>query len=213
MAGTRCQGAKGVAAVRPMRQAGPMDPNEPTDVSTTPQVDEHGRTEPPATGDETSMLLAFLDYHRGTFAWKCRGLTAEGLNTRTAASTMTLGGMMKHLALVEDGWFCRSLFGDDYSPPWNTVDWAADPDWEWRTAADDDPSELRSLWEDAVTRSRRRVARALAEGGLDRLADRPWPDGRAPSLRWILLHMIEEYARHNGHADLLREAVDGETGE
>ncbi|MHB1784422.1 MAG: mycothiol transferase, partial [Acidimicrobiales bacterium] len=81
------------------------------------------------------------------------------------------------------------------------------------TAAQDSPDELRALWEDAVVRSRQRVADALADGGLDRLAVRTWPDGRAPSLRWIMLHMIEEYARHNGHADLLREAVDGETGE
>ncbi|HUY56351.1 MAG TPA: DinB family protein [Candidatus Micrarchaeaceae archaeon] len=177
------------------------------------ELDEHGRPESPAAADETTMLLAFLDHHRATFAWKCRGLSSEGLNTRTAASTMTLGGMMKHLALVEDGWFSRSLWGLDYSAPWNDVDWKSDPDWEWRTAADDSAEELRALWELAVARSRRQVAEALAAGGLDRLAVRPWPDGRAPSLRWIMLHMIEEYARHNGHADLLREAVDGETGE
>jgi len=177
------------------------------------KLDEHGRPEPPEAGDETSMLLAFLDYHRATFAWKCRDLGSEGLNTRTAASTMTLGGMMKHLALVEDGWFSRSLFGHDYSPPWDAIDWKSDPDWEWRTAADDSAEELRALWEHAVARSRQQVAEALADGGLDRLAVRTWPDGPAPSLRWIMLHMIEEYARHNGHADLLREAVDGETGE
>jgi uncharacterized damage-inducible protein DinB len=142
-----------------------------------------------------------------------RGLGADGLNTRTAASTITLGGMMKHLALVEDGWFSRSLRGRDYSPPWDGIDWESDPDWEWRTAADDRPEELWALWEDAIARSREQVTAALADGGLDQLAARTWPDGRAPSLRWILLHMIEEYARHNGHADLLREAVDGETGE
>ncbi len=177
------------------------------------ELDEHGRPEPPLMGDETTMLLAFLDYHRATFAWKCRGLGSDGLNARTAASTMTLGGMMKHLAVVEDGWFGRSLFGEDYSPPWDAVDWKADPDWEWRTAADDTPEELKALWEDTVARSRQRVAEALTDGGLDHLAVRVFPDGRAPTLRWIMLHLIEEYARHNGHADLLREAVDGETGE
>jgi uncharacterized damage-inducible protein DinB len=176
-------------------------------------LDARGRPEPPAAAGETEMLLAFLDYHRATFAWKCRGLDSEGLNARTAASTMTLGGMTKHLALVEDGWFSHSLFGRDYSPPWDAIDWEADPDWEWRTAAENSPEELRTLWEEAVERSRQRVTEALAEGGLERLAVRTWPDGRAPSLRWILLHMIEEYARHNGHADLLREAIDGETGE
>ena len=195
-----------------MGQTGRMDPDESGD-SGALELDEHGRPEPPAAADETTMLLAYLDYHRATFAWKSLGLGSEGLSTRIAASTMTLGGMMKHLALVEDGWFSRSLFGRDYSPPWDGVDWKSDPDWEWRTAADDSPEGLRALWEDAVGRSRQRVAEALADGGLDRIADRAWPDGRAPSLRWIMLHMIEEYARHNGHADLLREAVDGETGE
>ena len=120
---------------------------------------------------------------------------------------------MKHLTLVEDGWFSRTLHGQEYAAPWGEVDWESDPDWEWRTAADDRPDELRAGWEDTVARSRERVAEALAVGGLDHVAARTWPDGRAPSLRWIILHMIEEYARHNGHADLLREAVDGETGE
>lgn len=189
-----------------------MDPDEDGD-SGALKLDEHGRPEPPAAADETTMLLAYLDYQRATFAWKSLGLGSEGLSTRIAVSTMTLGGMMKHLALVEDGWFSRSLFGRDYSPPWDAVDWKSDPDWEWRTAADDSPEGLLALWEDAVGRSRQRVTEALADGGLDRIAYRAWPDGRAPSLRWIMLHMIEEYARHNGHADLLREAVDGQTGE
>ena len=188
-----------------------MDDQDDSDV--TDVRDEHGRPEPPVIGDDTTMLLGFLDYQRATFAWKCRGLDAHGLNTTTAASTMTLGGVMNHLALVEDGWFSRALWGRDYSSPWDGVDWSADPDWEWRTAADVDPDELWDRWEHAVAASRRFVADALAEGGLDRLAVRIWPDGRAPSLRWIVIHMSEEYARHNGHADLLREALDGETGE
>ncbi|NNN04055.1 MAG: DinB family protein [Acidimicrobiaceae bacterium] len=176
-------------------------------------VDEHGRPEPPLVGDDATMLLAFLDYHRATFAWKVRGLGSEGLNATTGASTMTLAGMIKHLALVEDWWFSRSLFGNDYSPPWDVVDWTSDPDWEWRTGAELSPEALMDLWRRSVEHSRHLVADALADGGLDCLAVRTWPDGRAPSLRWIMLHMIEEYARHNGHADLLRESVDGETGE
>jgi hypothetical protein len=79
--------------------------------------------------------------------------------------------------------------------------------------ADDTPEQLQAIWQDAVARSRDLVAEAVVDGGLDRLARRSWPDGQAPSLRWILLHMIEEYARHNGHADLIRESVDGLTGE
>src|SRR5881227_905611 len=176
------------------------------------QVDDHGRPEPPIAADETATLLGFLDYQRATLAWKCRGLDSAGLQATVGVSTMTLGGMLKHLALVEDSWFSRSLHGQERQPPWNAVDWHADEDWDWRTAADDSPEELRALWETAVDRSRKLVAEALADGGMDRLARRTWPDGRAPSLRWILCHLIEEYARHNGHADLLRESVDGITG-
>jgi len=176
-------------------------------------VDEQGRPEPPPAGDEAATLFGFLDFQRATLAWKCRGVDADGLRTTVAASTMTLGGLLKHMAYVESHWFSRSLHGQDRQPPWDSVDWSADPDWEWHSAADDTPAELFALWEAAVASSRVLTADAIADGGLDRLADRAWPDGRAPSLRWIVTHMIEEYARHNGHADLLREAVDGETGE
>ena len=176
-------------------------------------IDDHGRTEPPLAGDEAGTLIGFLDYHRDTLAWKTRGLDAAGLSSTVAASSMTLGGILKHLAYVEENWFGYRLSGRPPVPPWDAVDWEADPDWEWRTAADDSPDDLRTLWAAAVDQSRRDLAAATASRGLDQLAARPWADGRAPSLRWILVHLIEEYARHNGHADLLREAVDGETGE
>ena len=176
-------------------------------------VDDQGRPEPPLAADETATLLGFLDFQRATLAWKCAGLDAAGLGARTAASSMTLGGLLKHMAYVESAWFSHSLHAQDRESPFDTVDWKATPDWEWESAAEDTPDQLRTLWQDAVDRSRARVAEALAGGGLDQLARRTWPDGSAPSLRWILCHMIEEYARHNGHADLLREAVDGQTGE
>jgi uncharacterized damage-inducible protein DinB len=176
-------------------------------------LDEHGRPEPPLAADEASTLLGFLDFQRATLAWKCAGLDSAGLRATVGRSSMTLGGMLKHLAYVEDQWFSRSLHGREPQPPWDTVDWKADRDWDWNSAATDTPEQLRALWQDAVTRSRSLVAEALDDGGLDRLARRTWPDGRAPSLRWILVHMVEEYARHNGHADLLRESVDGQTGE
>jgi uncharacterized damage-inducible protein DinB len=126
---------------------------------------------------------------------------------------MTLGGLLKHMAYVESDWFSRALYGRDRVPPWDAVDWKADPDWEWHSAAEDTPEQLFALWEGAVANSRVLVADALPDVGLDRLAARTWPDGTAVNLRWILVHMIEEYARHNGHADLLRESVDGSTGE
>jgi uncharacterized damage-inducible protein DinB len=176
-------------------------------------VDEQGRPAPPLAADETATLLGFLDYQRATLAWKCAGLDAAGLAATIGASAMTLGGLLKHLAYVEGDWFSRWLHGRGRQPPWDTVDWKADPDWEWNSAAGDTPEQLDALWQEAVARSRSLVTEALAEGGLDQLARRTWPDGRAPSLRWILVHMIEEYARHNGHADLLRESVDGQTGE
>jgi len=176
-------------------------------------LDEHGRPEPPIAADEAATLEGFLDYQRATLAWKCARLDSAGLNATTAASPMTLGGILKHMAYVEIWWFARQLRGLDAEPPWDTVDWDADPDWEWHSAAEDTPEQLLTLWQDSVGRSRALVAEALAEAGLDQPARQTWSDGRAPSLRWIMCHMIEEYARHNGHADLLRESVDGETGE
>jgi uncharacterized damage-inducible protein DinB len=178
--------------------------------------DGPGRARSPGTsacGRRGRTLLGFLDYQRATLAWKCSGLDPAGLRVTVAASSITLGGLLKHLAYVEDDWFSRWLHGQDRQPPWDTVDWKADPDWDWYSAAEDTPERLFALWRDAVGRSRSLVAEALADGGLDRLARRTWPDGRAPSLRWILVHMVEEYARHNGHADLIRESVDGRTGE
>ena len=176
-------------------------------------VDDQGRPEPPLAADETATLLGFLDYQRATLAWKCGGLDDSGLRQTVAASSMTLGGLLKHLALVEEMWFSRWLHGRDMGAPWDAVDWDADLDWEWHSAAEDTAAQLHGLWQDAVRRSRSLVAEALADGGLDRLSRRSWPDGGTPSLRWIICHMIEEYARHNGHADILREAIDGTTGE
>jgi uncharacterized damage-inducible protein DinB len=175
-------------------------------------LDEHGRPEPPEAAGETATLLGFLDFQRATLRWKCAGLDDAGLKTTVAASSMTLGGMLKHLALVEEWWFSQRLFGRDPHPPWDTVDWDADPDWEWHSASADQPEQLMALWQDSVDRSRALVAEALADGGLDQTS-RTGPSGRAPSLRWILCHMVEEYARHNGHADLIRESIDGLTGE
>ncbi|MEU0789540.1 DinB family protein [Amycolatopsis sp. NPDC005961] len=160
-------------------------------------------------GDEIATLLSTLERIRRTFAWKCGGLDAGQLRVTVAASTMTLGGLLKHLAHVEADWFAVKLRGEPIGPPWD----AAEPGSEWSTAASDSPESLYALWESAVTRSRALVAAALAEGDAGRPGRFTWPDGRTPNLRRIIADMIEEYARHTGHADLLREAVDGLVGE
>ncbi|WP_026874156.1 DinB family protein [Jiangella gansuensis] len=176
-------------------------------------LDEQGRPEPPLAADEAGTLLGFLDFQRATLAWKCSGVDEDGLRATVGSSSMTLGGLLKHMAFVENDWFAYWLHGRDRQPPWDAVDWASDRDWDWRTAADHTGEELFAIWQGAVDLSRTLAADAIADGGLDRPAARTWSDGRAPSLRWILCHMVEEYARHNGHADLIREAVDGQTGE
>jgi len=175
--------------------------------------DEQRWPEPPVAGDEIATLLGALDRQRFYVSWKCGGLDAEGLRATLAPSTITLGGLLKHLALVEDDYFSRRLLGRDLGPPWDAVDWDAEPDWEWHSAAEDSPEELMTLWQGAVARSRSAVSEALAGGGLEQLGRFTWPDGRAPSLRRILIDLIEEYARHVGHADLIRESVDGLVGE
>jgi hypothetical protein len=105
------------------------------------------------------------------------------------------------------------LLGRPSAAPWDTVDWAADPDWEWWSAAVDAPDELMELWRAATARSHQAVAGVLADGGLDTRAQFVTRSGESPSLRRLLIDVIEEYARHAGHADLIRETVDGLTGE
>lgn len=173
------------------------------------------RSDPPVRADEATTLRAYLDYHRATFRGKCAGLTQEQLSTPHPPSEMTLGGMMKHLAVVESSWFSEVLAGSEPIAPFDTVDWAADHDWEWHTAAQDTPEEMVAILERSVAASDRIIDEALSTPeGLDLLSVKPSrrEEGHF-SLRWILVHMIEEYARHNGHADLIRESLDGMTGE
>ncbi|BCB89054.1 mycothiol transferase [Phytohabitans suffuscus] len=169
--------------------------------------------EPPIAGSEAEHLVGALDRLRATFRWKVDGLDAAGLGARLGVSTLTLGGLLKHLARVEDQSFGRELSGAPFSAPWDTGGWDSDPDWDFTSAAGDTPAELYALWDGTVERSRARLDAALAAGGLDQLAHLRWPDGRQVSLRRLLCDLVEEYGRHTGHADLLREAVDGRVGE
>ena len=175
--------------------------------------DADGRPEPRQAAGELTTLLGFLEYQRATLGWKCDGIDAGGLRTRVGASPLTLGGLRKHMALVETNWFRRRLHGEGRRPPFDAVDWSTQPDWDFDSAASDEPDVLAALWQAAIAEARWGIVMALADRGLDQPTVMTWPDGSAPTLRWVLVHMIEEYARHNGHADLLREAIDGATGE
>jgi len=166
------------------------------------------RTYPPSVADEVTTLLSFLDYLRDTLRRQTEGLDAAQLASRLGASALTLGGLLKHLAFVESYWFGHVLAGAEQTEPWASVDWRADRDWDHHSAADDSPAELRALLDAEVAASDAATRAALADGGLDTLAVRE-RHGKRPSLRWILVHMVEEYARHCGHADLIRESVDG----
>ena len=165
----------------------------------------------PNDADEVTTLRGFLDHFRDTLRRQCAGIGADGLARTLPPSTMTLGGMLKHLTFVEQWWFSIVLHGHDAAGIWADVDWEADEDWDWHSAADDTPDQLRAWLDEAIATSDRLVDEALARGeGLDLRAARE-RRGSAPTLRWILVHMVEEYARHCGHADLIRESIDGAT--
>ena len=167
-------------------------------------------TEPASTGSELELLTQYLDVQRETVLRKAEGLTASQLAQPLAPSTLTLAGLLYHLALVEETWFEVRFAGLPEREPWAVIDWDADPDWEFRTAAELDPNDLRERYNDACDRSREVVAQA---SGLDQLSMLPRRNGGHFSLRWVMLHLVEETARHAGHADFLREAVDGSVGE
>jgi uncharacterized damage-inducible protein DinB len=167
------------------------------------------RAEPPLTGDEGTLLSGFLDFQRQTLEWKCAGLTPQQLATRSVStSELTLLGLVRHLAGVETGWLVG--FGGVPADIWPEV--VREHDEQFRvdpaTVTAEDVESAWATWR-AATEAAREVVRRVP---LD-TEDRPWGRDEDHSLRWILLHLVEEYARHNGHADLIREAVDGATGE
>ena len=169
--------------------------------------------EPPLAGSEAEHLVGALDRLRATFRYKADGLDAAGLQTRIATSSLTLGGLLKHLAAVEDHYFTDKLAGEPMGAPWDASGWDGSNDWEFKSAADDSPEELYALYDGAVERSRGRLDAVLNDGGLDQPVHASDGEGHHASLRRLLCDLIEEYGRHTGHADLLREAVDGRVGE
>lgn len=166
----------------------------------------------PVQGSEAEVLVDTLDRHRAALRRKCADLSYPQLNQPLPPSPMTLAGLLKHLAVVETSYFSEDLLGGPLLEPFDTVDWDADVDWEWHSASQDTPRQLLELYDEAVAQSRRITEDLLASPeGLDTLAVRPTYLGMPARFRWILVHMIEEYAQHNGHADLIREAIDGRT--
>ena len=171
------------------------------------------RTSAPLAADEATTLLGFLTYQRDTLRWKCSGLTADQLTVAVPPSTLTLGGLVKHLAVVEAGWLNQFFAGGLTRPSWFAELDQDNPEWSFTSASEATPAQLFAWFDESVHVSDRVIADALAgPEGLSRLSEEQ-DDGNRISLRWILCHLIEEYARHNGHADLLREALDGATGE
>ncbi|MCQ4040441.1 DinB family protein [Streptantibioticus rubrisoli] len=162
------------------------------------------RTDTPTTADERTTLEAMLDYHRATLAMKCEGLSDEQLRAPTVPpSELTLLGLVRHMAEVESGWFRGVLGAQDAKPIYYSEE---DRDGEFHDLDTADTMEAFATWREQIDRAKEiAAARSLDDTGTRR--------GRTYSLRWIYTHMIEEYARHNGHADLIRERIDGATGE
>jgi uncharacterized damage-inducible protein DinB len=168
------------------------------------------RTDPDPRGSEAELIGQYLDYQRETILAKTEALDKEQMARSHPPSPLTLGGLLYHLALVEEDWMEVRFLGQPQRDPWAGVDWKSDPNWEFRTAAKMEPEQLRQRYREACERSRLVVAGA---SGLDQLSLQPLRSGQPFSLRWVLLHLIEETARHAGHADFLREGIDGSVGE
>ncbi|MDJ0465854.1 DinB family protein [Streptomyces sp. H27-C3] len=174
-------------------------------MTTTPD----GRPIPPAHADERAMLEAWLDFHRATLVMKCSGLKDDQLRLASAApSSMTLLGLVQHMAVVERNWFQRVFAGQDTPAVFeeSNVDGFA-------LEEDRGLDEAMAVWQAEVARGRELIAAASLHdsGHLSEQEASQVGDGGV-SLRWIIVHMIEEYARHNGHADLIRERIDGVAG-
>ena len=162
-------------------------------------------TEPPRAGDEFATLTGTLERNRRVFAWKCGDLDAAAMATKIGVSAITLGGLVRHLTQVESDVFAFRL----HDQP--AVGQTDDQGWAW--TGEEDVAAIWRDWQAAVERSRRLLADAVAADGLGWTGGHDFPGWGAPSARRIVVDMIEEYARHTGHADLIRETIDGRVGE
>jgi uncharacterized damage-inducible protein DinB len=166
---------------------------------------EDNRPEPPHVGGEAETLSGFLDFLRATVLWKLEGLDDEQLRRPMVPSGTSLLGMVKHLAYVERSWFQGVWAGQEVSLPWTKED----PDADWRIEPAETTADVLALYQAECDRSREIVAAASDLG--EAVTHPRWQEKL--SRRWILAHMIEETARHAGHADILREQLDGAVGE
>lgn len=164
---------------------------------------------PPYAASERETLRRYLDYYRALLLDKAGGLTDEQLHTRLEPSTLTLGNLLHHMAVVEHWWFNEAFAGNDSLEPWASAPWDEDRDWDFNIASELDTAVIIERYEAAVAMSQEIES---AADSLDILSVKTRKDEHW-SLRWIMVHMIEEYARHTGHADLIRESIDGETGD
>jgi len=170
---------------------------------TAPYMKDPERRQRQGTGGERELLERFLDFLRDTLFWKLSGLTEEQARTQRTPTGMSLLGPVKHLAYVERNWFQLRFLGQHVYVPWRSGDREGD----FRIETDESFETVLDLYRAEIERSRRITAQTAS---LDTLAVDP---DRPVTLRWILIHMIEETARHCGHADLMREMADGQTGE
>ena len=168
--------------------------------------------DPPIAADEVAALLGALDRMRGYLLWKCGGLDAAGIRATLGPSAITLGGLLKHLAFTEAATFAWKLHGRRPFEPFDDVDWD-DEGWHWRLGPEDTPASLETLFRESVGRAQALVDEAIAAGGLGGPAWISDGEGHHANVRRLVLDMVEEYGRHVGHADLIRESVDGLVGE
>ncbi|GAB3311640.1 DUF664 domain-containing protein [Epidermidibacterium keratini] len=163
------------------------------------------RPQPPYRGDERETLLGFLRFLRESVAHKCDGLSEEQLRSTPTVSTMSLLGLVNHLADVERWWFQHVFLGRDVAFDWSDED----PDGEWTVDLDRPSADVIAAYRAECSAS----DEVIAEHDFDALAAKSRSDETRKSLRWIVVHLVEETGRHAGHADILREAIDGSTGE
>lgn len=168
-----------------------------------PVLQDPRRIEPPFGADERAALESWLEYHRATLELKCEGLDAAALRRRPVpGSLMSLHGLVRHMTDVERGWFRRTIGGQDAPPVY--YDWDTNPEGDFEIPEDSTFDDDKSTWHREIDECRAVAAtKGLDDTGIRRQSN------EQVDLRWVYLHMIEEYARHNGHADLLRELVGG----